>query len=89
MTVLAIPADTPSGYAFAYRGSDGAAGRMNCAWPLFCAFLGLHYADTAQLVCAGVTSYFSLCREAALPGSAGARDGRPSAMPLRTRDGDR
>ena len=89
VTVLAIPADTPSGYGFAYRSSDGDAGRMHCAWPLFCAFLGLHYADRAQLVCAGVTSSFSLKREANFAANSGSRDGCSTAMPTRDHHGDR
>ena len=89
MTVLAIPVDTSSDYGFAYRGSDGGTGRMNCAWPLFCEFLGLHYADKAQLICAGVTSSFSLRREANLPASSVSGEGVRSAMPTRGRDGDR
>ena len=89
MTFLAIPADTPSGYGITYFGGDGVAGRMSCAWPLFCGFLALHYHDRATLVCDGVSTSFSLLREANFPASTSPRDGRPSAMPTRNVDGDR
>lgn len=89
MTVLAIPAESPSGYGFSYRGSDGVAGRMSCAWPLFCEFLALHYADRATLICDGVTSFFSLRREANLPATLPDYDRSRSAMPTRNRRDDR
>lgn len=89
MTILGIPAETASGYGFRYRGSDGTAGRMSCAWPLFCEFLSLHYRDQATLICAGDTSSFSLRREANLPASSVSGEGVRSAMPTRGRDGDR